>query len=178
MPDQPSSVPAPQEPQEPQRRMPGQSWQSLADERIRRAMERGDFDNLPGAGKPVEIDENPYAGERALAFSLLKSHHLLPREIALGKDIDADLARAEQVKDELRWKRAQLLGRGMPTPAAQKAYNAARAKSLARYAALVREARSKTLTLNIIAPAPLHRPLIDATALILAFEEEFPVEEE
>ena len=34
--------------------------ESLVDRRIREAMERGDFDDLPGAGKPLEIITEPY----------------------------------------------------------------------------------------------------------------------
>ncbi len=32
----------------------------FVDEQIRRAQERGDFDNLPGAGKPIEGLDKPY----------------------------------------------------------------------------------------------------------------------
>ena len=28
-------------------------WEAIAEERIREAMQRGEFDNLPGAGKPL-----------------------------------------------------------------------------------------------------------------------------
>jgi len=36
------------------------SWESFAERRIREAMEAGQFDNLPGAGKPIPgIDEPP-----------------------------------------------------------------------------------------------------------------------
>lgn len=34
-------------------------WESLADKRIREAMERGEFDNLPGAGRPLELSDDP-----------------------------------------------------------------------------------------------------------------------
>lgn len=34
--------------------------ESLADRRIREAMERGDFDDLPGAGKPLPDAGQPY----------------------------------------------------------------------------------------------------------------------
>ena len=30
------------------------------DEQIRQAMQRGDFDDLPGKGKPLDLSENPY----------------------------------------------------------------------------------------------------------------------
>lgn len=35
-------------------------WESLADKRIREAMERGEFDNLKGAGRPLPSIDKPY----------------------------------------------------------------------------------------------------------------------
>lgn len=35
-------------------------WESLADRRIREAMERGEFDDLKGAGKPLPNLDKPY----------------------------------------------------------------------------------------------------------------------
>lgn len=34
-------------------------WESLADQRIREAMEAGAFENLPGAGRPIPGDDQP-----------------------------------------------------------------------------------------------------------------------
>jgi hypothetical protein len=174
-----NASPPPQDDQHPPpRRRPGQAWRGVVDERIRAAQERGDFDNLPGAGKPLEIDTNPQAGDWALAYSLMKQHNVAPPEIELGKEVDALLAQAERIKADLRARRDQILRQRVPSLAEKKAYNTLRAKHAARHAALVREARSKGLTLNIIAPAILHRPLVDAAALIAAFETEFPPEPE
>ncbi|HEY3107359.1 MAG TPA: DnaJ family domain-containing protein, partial [Chloroflexota bacterium] len=38
-------------------------WESLIDQLVRQARERGAFDNLAGAGKPLPADDNPFAGE-------------------------------------------------------------------------------------------------------------------
>ena len=35
-------------------------WESLIDQRIREAMERGEFDDLPGKGEPIDTSENPF----------------------------------------------------------------------------------------------------------------------
>lgn len=44
------------------------------DEIIRRAMERGDFDNLAGKGKPLQLQENPYEDPAwRMAFRALRS---------------------------------------------------------------------------------------------------------
>ena len=36
-----------------QRKPPGVSWETWIDRQVREAQERGDFDGLPGAGKPL-----------------------------------------------------------------------------------------------------------------------------
>lgn len=39
-------------------RLPGESWESFAERRIRQAMAAGEFDQLPGFGQPIpEIDQ-------------------------------------------------------------------------------------------------------------------------
>lgn len=41
------------------RKPAGQSWESFVDRQIREAQERGDFDDLPGAGKPLPDLDRP-----------------------------------------------------------------------------------------------------------------------
>src|SRR5262249_22060158 len=54
-------------------RVPGQpGWESALDRILREARERGDFDNLPGTGQPLNLEEDPWAGEWALAYRVLK----------------------------------------------------------------------------------------------------------
>jgi hypothetical protein len=56
------------------------------DRQIREAQERGDFDDLPGKGKPLPVE--PWDGEWALAHHVLKlAGETLPW-IALGREID------------------------------------------------------------------------------------------
>ena len=43
-------------------------WEKWIDQQIREAQERGEFDNLPGKGKPLDLAPNPYAQEQELAF--------------------------------------------------------------------------------------------------------------
>lgn len=167
---------SPEEPaQEPStRKPPGATWSGLINERIRAAQERGEFDNLPGAGQPIKIDTNPYAGARAMAYSLLKANNVAPPEVELGKEIDEGLARCDTLLLHLRNRRQVLLSQRHLTPQHIQAYNTLLAQTAARYEIDLREIRGKILTLNIIAPAPLHRRLIDATALLQSFHEAFP----
>lgn len=42
------------------RKPAGESYESFVDRQIRQAQERGEFDNLPGAGKPIPDLHRPY----------------------------------------------------------------------------------------------------------------------
>jgi hypothetical protein len=43
-----------------ERKPPGVSFETWVDRQIREAMERGDFDNLPGSGEPIPDLARPY----------------------------------------------------------------------------------------------------------------------
>jgi DnaJ homolog subfamily C member 28 len=79
----------------------GPDWETLIERKIREAMEAGQFDNLPFQGEPLPDDDNPYAGDKAIAFHLLKGQGYAPPWIAADKEArellerrDAILARA------------------------------------------------------------------------------------
>ncbi|NDJ61593.1 MAG: DUF1992 domain-containing protein [Chloroflexi bacterium] len=64
---------------------------SYSDDSIRRAMDSGAFDNLPGAGKPLNLDKNPHApDEWELAYKIMKDNDFAPEWIELGKQLRAE----------------------------------------------------------------------------------------
>ncbi len=67
------------------RRYSGKQYFDYIDEQIREAQARGEFDNLPGLGKPLNLDETLFTGDKAMAYSLLKQHGYAPPEIELAK---------------------------------------------------------------------------------------------
>lgn len=70
------------------------STQDLVEEQIRKAQERGDFNHLEGAGKPLNLYENPFEPpELRMAFKILKDNDYAPFWVELGKEIDADMER-------------------------------------------------------------------------------------
>jgi DnaJ family protein C protein 28 len=69
-------------------------WESWIDQQIREAQERGEFDNLPGKGKPLDLTPNPYAQEQELAYKILKDAGYAPEWIELDKVIRGKLERA------------------------------------------------------------------------------------
>lgn len=72
--------------------------QMLIERIILEAMEEGKFDNLPGAGKPLEFDDNPYVEPgQALAFGLLKNNGFAPEWIERDKAIRKELEAARKL---------------------------------------------------------------------------------
>jgi Domain of unknown function (DUF1992) len=60
----------------------------LVEERIQKAQEEGAFDNLPGKGKPLELDDDSTVPQDLrLTFKVLKNAHCLPIEMELRKEI-------------------------------------------------------------------------------------------
>ena len=60
----------------------------LVEDRIQKAQEEGVFDNLPGKGKPLNLDDDSIIPEDLrLTFKVLKNAHCLPVEMELRKEI-------------------------------------------------------------------------------------------
>ena len=60
----------------------------LAEDRIEEAQREGLFDNLPGKGKPLNLDDDSAVPEDLrLTFKILKNSNCLPIEMELRKEI-------------------------------------------------------------------------------------------
>ena len=60
----------------------------IIEERIRRAQQKGEFENLEGTGKPLIFDSDSHVdSELRLAYKILKNADCLPAEIQLKKEI-------------------------------------------------------------------------------------------
>ena len=63
-------------------------FRKLAEDRIRQAQDDGVFDNLPGRGKPLNLDEDSSVPEDLrLTYKILKNSNCLPIEMELRKEI-------------------------------------------------------------------------------------------
>jgi hypothetical protein len=61
---------------------------AIAEERIQAAIRRGEFDNLPGAGKPLRLDDDPLVpAEVRVANRILKNAGLVPIEVEQRREI-------------------------------------------------------------------------------------------
>lgn len=60
----------------------------IVEQRIKEALERGDFDDLPGKGKPLPIeDDSMVPDELRLAYKILKNAGCVPPELELHREI-------------------------------------------------------------------------------------------
>jgi len=74
---------------------PLEKWSSLAEQRIQEAMARGEFDNLPGKGKPLSLSWNLFADPTLeAAWKLLQNAGYSLDWIEEDKDIRKELSKA------------------------------------------------------------------------------------
>ncbi|MHB1416446.1 MAG: DnaJ family domain-containing protein [Chloroflexota bacterium] len=63
----------------------------IADAKIRKAMEDGEFENLPGQGRPLELEDlSAIPEEYRAGYKVLKNAGIVPQEVQLRKEM-ADL---------------------------------------------------------------------------------------
>jgi hypothetical protein len=90
-------------------------FEILAERHISEAVLRGDLDGLPGAGKPLEFEDDALVTpEQRMINRILKNAGFTPREIVLRKEIAAlqqeirNTPRGER-RDQLKRELAMLL---------------------------------------------------------------------
>jgi len=85
------------------------------DEIIQQAMQEGAFENLPGKGKPLNLEDNPYLDrEWQLAYHLLKQNGFAPDFIEQRQQMELELATARQSLARAWGWRRQALVEGKP----------------------------------------------------------------
>jgi Domain of unknown function (DUF1992) len=89
-----------------ERKPPGIGFETWVERQIREASERGEFDNLPGAGKPIADLDKPH-DELWWVKQKLRRENLsyLPPAIALRKEAEDALLAASQARSEAQVRR-------------------------------------------------------------------------
>ena len=81
----------------------GSALRRLAERRIEDAMKEGKFDNLAGAGAPLELEDAPVEENARMlwwALRILKQNDVLPDEVRLRKSLDYLKHRLDALTDE------------------------------------------------------------------------------
>ncbi len=73
----------------------------LAEQRIREAQVRGAFDALPGAGRPLDLDEPPLVPDDVrMANRILKNAGFVPPEVELRRELHAASRSVAEARDD------------------------------------------------------------------------------
>ncbi len=97
-------------------------WKTVVDQAIAEAQERGEFDDLPGAEKPLQLEENPFAADAALGFRVLKNAGMAPPWIEADREMSAGSRELDELLDRAK---RQLLRRHEQEPSANDTRSAA-----------------------------------------------------
>ena len=74
---------------------------NMAEQRILEAQRAGAFDNLPGKGQPLELEDLSWVPEDLrISYHVLKNAHVLPPEVELLKDVHILEDLLKHVEDE------------------------------------------------------------------------------
>ena len=76
-------------------------FEKIVEERIRQSQKKGDFDNLPGAGKPLTHEDlSRIPEDLRMAYKMLKNADCVPPELEIKKEIRSTEALLESLTDE------------------------------------------------------------------------------
>jgi hypothetical protein len=76
-------------------------YQKIIEKKIQEAINNGEFDNLPGQGKPLKLDdESRVPDDLRLAYKVLKNANCLPPEVELRKEIRQMEDMLDHIPDE------------------------------------------------------------------------------
>src|SRR5574341_2083306 len=86
------------------------AFERLAEEKIRDAIAAGEFEHLPGKGKPLPLDDYfSVRPEERMAYAVLKNSGFLPDHLQLRKELETSLHELEQFWQHCRQRLGKLL---------------------------------------------------------------------
>lgn len=149
--------------------LPEIDWSALVEEQIQEAMRKGVFDNLSGAGKPLDLPRNPYLDpEMEIAFKILQDHGFAPEWIEADKEVRGRIAkwRTRLLREWESYSRALAVCERKPEPWRGVRRQQAEDAWQKRWSALQRELALLNHDIDIlnlkIPLVWLHRPRLDA----------------
>jgi len=76
-------------------------FERLAEKRIKEAIRQGQFENLPGKGKPIVFEDDSMVPEDLrMAYKMLKNAGFIPPELQTEKEIKNALDLLDELQDE------------------------------------------------------------------------------
>ncbi len=124
---------------------------------IEEAMERGEFANLPGEGKPLKLDTNPFLTPQArMTNRLLKENGFAPRWVELEKEIKREEVQLERILINLKGRRERLAAIVEQYPhrreVISRTFEQERARVIAQYSEKLANLNQKIQRVNLLMP--------------------------
>ena len=124
---------------------------------IEEAMERGEFANLPGKGKPLKLDTNPFLTPQArMTNRLLRENGFAPRWVELEKEIKQGKTQLERILINLKARRKRLatIGRQYPhrREVISRTFEQERARVITQYSEKLENLNQKIQRVNLLMP--------------------------
>ena len=147
---------------------------------IQEAMERGDFKDLPGKGKPQQRNDNPYIPPAVrMVNQMLKDNGFAPRWIEMDKEIRVETEQAEKLIKNLKGRRrrleAQLRAQPLKLDAIRSVFELERTRVLEVYTAQLQQLNKKIQQWNLTMPLrDKQHPLHNLDAATADFHKECP----
>ena len=146
-------------------------WESFTEKSIREAIEKGEFDNLPGKGQPLDLSENPFEDpDLRTVHRLLRNAGFAPAWLEERKDIESQFELARTT-----------LGRAwrLYGPNGGSANEDAWERNVSEFKTKIEELRRRVSLYNLKAPATVfQRRQFDADTLIEEIKSENPADPE
>jgi DnaJ family protein C protein 28 len=147
------------------------NWDRIIEEKIREAQAEGKFKNLPGEGRPLNLDDDPFEdAEWWTANRLLKNSGFRPDWLEDDVELRAKLTQARRaLRRTQAWRLEQLAALGERNDAEallQRNYIEDEwARGQARFRAGIAEINKGIAALNLKVPSDrLHRRILDVEA--------------
>ena len=147
---------------------------------IEEAMERGEFSDLPGKGKPLKLDANPFlTPQTRMANRLLKENGFSPRWVELEKEIKKEKAQLERVFINLKARRERLAAIVQQYPhrreVISRTFEQERARAIAQYSEKLENLNQKIQRVNLLMPTRNRQyALINRPQALARFQEACP----
>lgn len=133
---------------------------SHIDEAIRKAIEDGQFDNLPGKGKPLKLEHNPFENpEWRLAYSVLKNSGFTLPWIEERQEIEEAIDKAQAALTRAWDYHRRARERNQPEALIHNEWQ----RAVEAYQARIAEINPRILRYNLTTPSiHFHRLVVDA----------------
>lgn len=128
-------------------------WEDIVGRRIEEAMQQGAFDNLPGKGKPLNLNREPFVpDDQQMAFKLLKNNDLTPGWIGDRKALELECERWRRTMRATVNQHLRMLAQAQDQPARHAVRRSWRFY-ISQWTEQIRTLNKEILTLNLSLPA-------------------------